>query len=51
MIEMIVSFIIGFAVGIAGYKLLIISIIGKPPHTACDYCKFLIKKKELFQKK
>lgn len=45
------KFLMGFAVGIAAYRVFIISIIGKPPHTVCDYCKFLIRKKELFSKK
>lgn len=49
--EVATGFTVGLAIGIAGYKFFIFYLIGKPIHTACDYCRFMIKKEELFSKK
>lgn len=38
----------GVAAGIAWYRSLIRSIIGKNPCTMCDYCEFEIKKKQIW---
>ena len=47
----IALFILGIIIGMWIYKLFIINTLGKNPHTMCDYCKFFIKKNELFPRK
>ena len=46
--ESIAVFLLGVAAGIAWYKFFIVYVIGKNAYTACDYCEFQRKKKQLF---
>lgn len=46
-----ICFILGVATGIAWYKFYIIHMIDRITNTACDYCSFMVKKRELFPKK
>lgn len=43
-----VAFLLGIAAGIAGYRVYIINLIHRYPHTACDYCKFTHEQKKLW---
>jgi len=47
-VDRVVCFILGISVGIAWYKFYIIHIIDRITNTACDYCSFAVKRKEIF---
>lgn len=42
-----IEFILGMAAGIWLYRTYIIFLTGKFGHTACDYCIYAIKKREM----
>ncbi|MCD8198207.1 MAG: hypothetical protein LUE24_13760 [Lachnospiraceae bacterium] len=44
----VAAFILGMAIGIWLYRLHVINILESFPYTTCDYCKFRIKREELF---
>lgn len=51
MVREVTILILGFAMGVAWYKSLIVNLTRKHTHTMCTYCEYLVKLEEMFPKK
>ena len=45
--DRVVCFILGIAAGIGWYKFYILYTIDRITNTACDYCSFAVKRREM----